>query len=240
MSYSMKRKCLFPILLLNALLLLQSCDPQIMDDRRILVKGTILDTSNNPVPNINVRCQTYGLILGEAKSDANGKFQFTSLDAETYESFNILVNMKKDSYYYGETYYFESTENPAYSAKQYISTSNNRPAKTYDLGSIQLNDVAQLTVLFNNIPGDNNSVAYKFEYDSAVCQIDLEVPNSEDCNFEDSNYYQQLDINTANFQTNLNSQLGSTVIFKYILNNEPEQTIYIPLSNTENTYVFEF
>jgi hypothetical protein len=236
----MNRKHLIQFLLLGVLFLLQSCDPQIMDDRRILVKGNIVDSENNPVANIAVRCQTYGLVLGEARSDANGQFQFTSLDAESYNGLNIMVNMKSNDYYYEDGHSYDLTENPAYSAKQYFDNFTNRPAKTYNLGQIKLNDAAQLTVFFNNIPGDNNNVAYKMEYDSAICQIDLNVPNSEDCNYEEYNYYQQLDINTANFQTNIKSQLGSTVIFKYILNNEPEQTISIPLTNTENTYVFEY
>ncbi len=221
-------------------LLFQACDPQIMDDRRILVKGTILDTNNNPIQNIQVSCQTYGLVLGSAKSDANGKFEFTSLDTESYNGLNILVNMKEGVYYFDEPYNFEVPENHLYSAKQYYTNDTGRTAKVYDMGAIKLNDAAQLTVFFNNIPGDNNSVAYKFEYDSALCKIDLDVPNSEDCAFEDYNYYQQIDINTANFQTNINSQLGTTVLFKYILNNEPEQTISIPLNAIESTYVFEY
>lgn len=220
--------------------MLQSCDPQIMDDRRILVKGNIVDSENNPVANIAVRCQTYGLVLGEAVSDARGHFEFTSLDAESYNGLNIMVNMKSGSYHYDDDYFFDATENPAYSAKQYFNILNNRPATTYNLGAIQLRDAARLTVFFNNIPGDNNSVAYKFEYDSAVCEIDLNLPDFEDCSHDEYNYYRQLDINSANFQTNLNSQLGTSVLFKYILNNEPEQTISIPLTNTENTYVFEY
>jgi hypothetical protein len=211
-----------------------------MNDRRILVKGKIVDSENLPIPNIKVRTETYDVILGEAVSDADGKFQFTSLDAKSYNGLNIMVNIKYDSYYYGGDYYNDATNNPAYSAKKYFNDLDNRPASTYDLGTIQLRDAAQLTVLFNNISGDNNNVAYKFEYDSAVCQIDLNIPDSEDCAQDESNFYSQLDANTANFQTVINGQLGTTVLFKYILNNEPEQTISIPLNNTENTYVFEF
>jgi hypothetical protein len=211
-----------------------------MNDRRILVKGKIVDSENLPIPNIKVRTETYDVIVGEAVSDADGKFQFTSLDAKSYNGLNIMVNIKYDSYYYGGDYYNDATNNPAYSAKKYFNDLDNRPASTYDLGTIQLRDAAQLTVLFNNISGDNNNVAYKFEYDSAVCQIDLNIPDSEDCAQDESNFYSQLDANTANFQTVINGQLGTTVLFKYILNNEPEQTISIPLNNTENTYVFEF
>lgn len=236
----MKRSPLFPMLLLLVGVWLQSCDPQIMDDRRILVKGSILDAQNNPVPNIKVRCQTYALVLGEAVSDANGQFQFTSLDAESYNGLNIMVNMKSGSYYYDDDFYYDAIDNPAYSAKHYYTTETNRPAQTYDLGTVKLNDAAQLTVFFNNLPGDNNSVTYKFEYDGSICKTDLTSPESENCDLDDNDYYQLIDSSTENFQVDINSQLGTTVLLKYAFNNEPEQTISIPLINTENTYVFEY
>lgn len=235
----MKRKHLLQFLFLGILLLLQSCVPEIKDDSRILVKGNIVDSANNPIPNISVRCQSHYTILGEAISDANGQFQFTSLEVEDYNSLNIMVNLETGSYYYEGEYGSDLIENPNYSAKQYFNNFQNRPVTTYNLGRVQLNEAARLNILFNNIPGDNNTVAYKLEYDSAICQIDLNLNNSEDCRFDNDNY-QQLDINSSNFQTNLDSQLGTTVLLKYILNNEPEQTISIPLSNLENTYVFEY
>lgn len=229
----------FPLLLFGILLLFQSCELQIMDNRRIIIKGNIVDSSNNPIPNIPVRCQTYGEILGETFSDANGQFQFTSLEAETDYTQDIMINMKAGTYYYDESYNIELIENKNYTGKQYFSNSNKRNATTYNLGQIQLNDTARLEIKFNNIPGDNNSVAYKFEYDGVICEINLNLNGSEDCEIN-YDYYKQLDINSTDFQTTLNSQLGTTVIFKYILNSEPEEIISIPLTNLENTYVFEY
>lgn len=241
----MKRKYLFTLLFLGFLFLLHSCEPEIRDDRRILVKGSIVDSQNNPVANISVRCQAYSTILGQAVTDANGQFQFTSLEVESYNPLNILVNVKSNNYYNdGYDYYdggfnYDLTENSDYSGKQYFSNFQNRPAATYNLEKIQLNEAARLALLFTNIPGDNNAIAYKLEYDSAICLVNLNLNDSEECHFDDD-FYQQLDINSTNFQINLNSQLGTTVILKYILNNEPEQSISIPLTNLENTYVFEY
>lgn len=236
----MKRKYFFQLLSLGVLLLFHSCDPQIKDDSRILIKGSIVDGNNNPIPNISVRSQVYNSTLGEAITDVNGQFQFTSLEVENNYSLNIRVNLKPYDDYYYDNYIFNETENPDYSGKNYYSNSTNRSATTYNLGQIQLNKAARLTVLFNNIPGDANNVAYKLEYKSAICEINLgELNNPEDCSVNDD-YYHQLDINTTNFQTNLNSQLGTTVLLKYIMNNEPEQTISILLTNIDNTYVFEF
>lgn len=238
----MKRKYNILLILSGIILLFQSCEPQIKDDSRILIKGIVVDGNNNPIPNISVRSQVYDSTLGEAITDANGQFQFTSLEVENNYSLNITVNIKPydNNNYYNEDYIFNQTENPDYSGKNYYSSSINRRATIYNLGQIQLNKAARLAVLFNNVPGDNNSVAYKLEYQSAICEINIDtLNNSEDCTVNDD-YYQQIDINSTNFQTNLNSQLGTTVLLKYILNDEPEQTISIPLTNTENTYVFEY
>lgn len=234
----MKRLYLLQILLIWILLLFQSCDVQVMDDHRILIKGRIVDSENNPLQNISVRTKTYGAILGESLSDANGEFQFTSLESKDYNPTNIAVNIKPNKYYSGD-YDLDLIENPVYTAKQYFNDLFNRKAVTYNLGQIQLNEAASLKVFFNNIPGDNNRVAYKFEYQSAICEIDLNDSTSENCLF-DFEYYQQLDINSNDFESIFYSQLGTTVLLKYILNNEPEQTISIPLTNLENTYVFEY
>ncbi|AFL81942.1 hypothetical protein Aeqsu_2485 [Aequorivita sublithincola DSM 14238] len=240
----MKRKYFFTFLFLSFILTLQSfqCEPEIKDDSRILIKGSLVDSNNNPLPNISVRCQSSYIILGESYSDANGQFQFTSLETETNNPLNIMVNLKTDGYnYYGGGYNnYELTENPNYSAKKYFNDAINRKTSTtYNLGQIKLNEAAHLNLLFTNVPGDNNRVAYKLEFQSAVCAIDLNVNNPEDC-LIDEEYYNQLDINSTSFQTNLDSQLGTSVLLKYILNDEPEQTITIPLTNLENTYVFEY
>lgn len=238
----MKKTYLLPLLLFGVILLLQSCDPQIKDDSRILIKGSLVDSNNNPLPNISVRCQSSYIILGESYSDANGQFEFTSLETETNNSLNIMVNLKTDGYdfYVGGYNYYEMTENPDYSAKKYFNNAINRKTSiTYNLGQIQLNEAAHLELLFTNIPGDNNRVAYKLEFQSAVCAIDLNLNNPEDC-LVNEDYYNQLDINSTNFQINLDSQLGTSVLLKYILNDEPEQIITIPLTNLENTYVFEY
>lgn len=235
----MKRKYFIEALLFGALLLFQACQVQIMDDRRIAIKGSIVDSANNPVAGISVRCISSYETLGEAISDANGQFQFTSLETENNYPLNIVVNVTPYNYYYYDDYNIGSLENPNYSAKDYFSNSSNREASSYDLRKIQLNEVAKFTLFLNNTPGDNNTLAYKLDYVTAVCRIDLSANNSEDCTAID-NVYNQLDSSASNFTIDLESQLGTTVLFKYILNSEPERTIAIPLTNPENTYVFEY
>jgi len=243
----MKRKFLTPIIILATIILFQSCHIQIENDRRIAISGTVVDGSGNPIPNINVRSEVNGEILGTSNSDENGNFEFVSLEAENYYGLNIVVNVKQYSYedgdyYYGYDYGYGTglPENSNYSGKRYFNSNSDRERSTYNLGQIQLNEPATLTLFLNNIPGDTNSLAYTFEYDSAVCQIDITGQNPEETCKIFNDYYNLLDANSTNTQISIESQRNSIVNFKYILNNEPEQTISIPLSNPENTYVFEY
>lgn len=235
----MTRKYTSQLILLGILLLFQSCEIDIMNNRRILVQGSIVDSANNPIPNISVRSETYNTTLGEAISDANGQFRFTSLEAEGNYPLDIVVNMESTSYASGVSYNYGSLENPQYSGKHYFKNSRNRNDSNYNLGKIQLNEVAKLTIFFNNMPGDTNMVAYKLEFESAICQINLNAIHTQNCQYLDD-YYNQLYPDNSNFQSNLYSQLGTTVLLKYILNNQPEQTISIPLTKLETTYVFEY
>lgn len=235
----MKRKYTSQLLLIGILLFFQSCEIDIMNNRRILVKGSIVDSSNNPISNISVRSEAYGATMGETVSDANGQFQFTSLEAESNYPLDIVVNMQSYGYNYGGGYNYGFLENADYSGKHYFNNSRKRRNSSYDLGQIELREIALLTIFFNNIRGDNNVVAYKFEYESAICQIDLNLNSPENCQFLDD-FYNQLDPTTSNFQSNLYCQLGTTVLLTYIMNNEPKQTISIPLTNPETIYVFEY
>lgn len=235
----MKKIYMSQLLLLGVFLLFQSCQVQIMDNRRILISGTIVDNDNNPIPNISVRSQTHGEILGETVSDANGQFQYTSLESETNYPFDIMVNLKTySSGWYGDNNSW-LLENSNYSAKNYYNYSRNRNQSHYSLGAIQLSAPAQFSLFLNNIRGDNNTVSFKLEYETAICKIDLNIGDLENCYFEDESY-RRLDQNTENFEINLESRLGTTLLFKYKLNNDPEQTISIPLTNPENSYVFEY
>lgn len=227
------------LLLLGILLLFQSCEVQVTNDRRILITGNIIDSSNNPLSNISVLCGTKGEILGQTYSDDNGNFRFTSLESDSYYPLDIMVNLKSTRYDWGGGYSEDQIENTDYSAKHYFNNFPERTNSSYNLGRIELKEPAQFLLFLNNIPGDNNTLRFTLEYETTICNIDLNRNDPETCVvMEESN--RQLDENSSNIQINLESQLGTTVDFKYILNDEPEQTISIPLSNSENTYVFEY
>jgi len=226
-------------LLIGIAFLFHACEVQIEDDRRILVKGNIIDSSNNPLANVSVRSGVEGTILGEAFSDENGQFQFTSLEADGNYALDIIVNLSSNDNNWKGSYNIEHIENPEYSAKRYFYNLTKRKESGYDLGQIILRNPARLTLFINNIPGDNNTLKYQLEYMPTICEIDLKSNNFESCWFN-SDEYRHLDEDYSNIQVEVDSQLGSSVTFNYILNNEPMQSISIPLSNSENTYVFEY
>ncbi|WP_313114684.1 carboxypeptidase-like regulatory domain-containing protein [Aequorivita sediminis] len=236
----MRRKHLFQYLLFGIVLLFQSCEVDIMNDKRVLVTGTIVDSSNNPIPNISVRSQTTrNAILGEAISDENGQFEFTSLMSKPPYNFYIAVNSKPFGEIWHHSYDTELIENIDYSAKAFGDESNNRNVSTYNLGVIQLNKYAKLNLHINNIPGDSNTLEFKLNYDSAICKVDLNGNDLNQCVDEDFEF-RFLDSEYSDIYINVESQLGTTVDFIYKLNDGPEQTISIPLTNPENTYVFEY
>lgn len=244
----MKRKYFGQILIISALLLFQSCHIQIENNRRITISGTVVDSQGSPISNISIRSEVFGEVIGASVSDENGKFEFVSLEAQSSKGLDILVNVKPSSYEYDNYYYgFDNDygtglpENDEYSGKRYFNPSSNREESSYNLGRIQLNEIATLSLFLNNLPGDENVVSYYLEYTNDVCKIDVNLESSPDeCVITQGDYITVLDPESQNTQVNLQSQLGTSVFFKYQLNNQPEQTISIPLTNSENSYVFEY
>lgn len=232
---------------LGALFLFQSCHIQIENNRRIVVKGSVADAAGNPIENISIFTKRYGETLGASISDANGNFQFVSLEAEGSGGLSIMVNLKPSNYGYDDYYYnsnqgynSEQLQNADFSGTIYFNDDINRTRSIYDLGQIQLNKIAALKLILKNSPGDANTISYSLEYAAPICQIDVNAPNGqEECQIIDD-YYPVLDPTSENVEINLESQLGTNVLFKYQLNNQPEQTVSIPLTNPQNSYVFEY
>lgn len=244
----MRRRYLSHCLLFSALLFFHSCHIQIENDRRIAISGTVVDNEGSPLPNITIRSEVLGEVIGSSVSDENGNFDFVSLEAQGNFGLDILVNVKPSSYGYDD-YYFDLgydyntglPENSQYSGKRFYNPFTSRDRSNYDLGRIQLNEIATLNLFLNNLSGDDNVVAYYLEYTNDVCLIDINEENTPDeCMIFQGEYVVILDPMSQNTQIELQSQLGTTVFLKYQLNGAPEQTISIPLTKTENTYVFEY
>ena len=81
---------IFTILSLIPILFTQCND--IENDRRILVKGKVVDINNVPQPNLQVYTSIGSGILGEGVTNNNGEFDFTSLSSNSYLA-NLVVEL---------------------------------------------------------------------------------------------------------------------------------------------------
>ncbi|PHR12297.1 MAG: hypothetical protein COA40_08505 [Aequorivita sp.] len=223
---------LFRLLLLASMVLFIAClgdDVDIDNNRRILVKGKIVDKEGNPLPDIIIVTSANSDPLGQTQSDASGNFRLISLDEE-FDPLDVLINI--DPFFYLNVDY-------DYSSLAYRSSVHN-DRLLYDLGTIILGDKAELNLTFNNLLGDENTLGYTIKYTPANCELPLNVTNPPDnC---DLAAIREGDLNpiSENTTVSIESILGSTVLLEYSLNFEPVQTIEIPLTNLDTNYVFEY
>ncbi|MDN3723830.1 carboxypeptidase-like regulatory domain-containing protein [Aequorivita sp. SDUM287046] len=226
----MKFKFSSVLLISLALLLFQSCEKlEITNNERLLVKGKIVDQNGNALANIPIKTEAVNRILAKTTTDTNGNFAFTSLNANT-DPLHVLVNIAAN---------FElENENPDYASKVFSSEGGNEQL-LLDLGTITLSNLGSFSMLLKNLHGDNNTVEYTLSYTSKVCRLPLEFNNNDACEFDQSTEG-FLDATSQNRTLGEESVIGTVAIFEYRLNNEPTQTIEIPVTNPPVNYVFEY
>jgi len=223
---------LLKFLLLTILLSLTSClgdDVDIESNRRILVKGKVVDILGNPLPDISVVTSAHGDALGQTHSDASGNFSLISLD-EQFDPLDIFINV--DNFYNIHINY-------DFSNRSYYSETHNKTL-LHDLGTIVLGKRATLNLTFNNLPGDENTLVYKIKYTPANCELPLNVFDPpENCDLAAS-FQGELDPISENRTIFTETVLGTNAILEYSLNFEAAQTIEIPLTNLATNYVFVY
>lgn len=223
---------LLKFLLLAILISLTSClgdDVDIESNRRLLIKGKVIDPTGNPLPNISIITSANDDPLGQTRSDGSGNFSLISLD-EQFDPLDILVNV--DNFY-------NIPINEEYSTRSYFSEVHNKRL-LYDLGTIVLAKRAMLNFNFNNIPGDENTLTYTIKYTPANCELPLNVFDPpENCDLAAS-FEGNFNSSSENQTLHIESILETNVILEYSINFEPTQAIEIPLTNLETNYVFEY
>ena len=221
---------LYKILLFSAVLIFTSCEKlEITNNERLLVKGKVVDQNGDALPYISIRTEAVNRSLATTRSDANGNFELTSLNANT-DPLHVLVNIASNLSL--------ENDNPDYASKVYSSESANSQL-LLDLGTVTLSGLGSFSVLLKNIPSDNNTVEYTLSYASKVCRLPLEFNSNDTCEFDQSTQ-DFLEVNSQNRTISGESILGTVAIFEYKLNNEPTQTIEIPVTNPPVNYVFEY
>lgn len=220
----------YKILILSVLLLATaSCEKlDITNNKRILVKGTVVDQNGNALKDIPLYTEAFSKNLASAHSDASGKFEFTSLNVSN-TPLKVLVNRAHALDYENEL--------PEYSSKIYTSQMTNRDL-LLDLGTITLGGVGTLSIYLRNESGDNN-LEYTLSYTSKVCHLPLSGSGNTTCEL-DQIENEAYGPTSQNQNISRESILGSVALFEYSLNNEPKQTIEIPVTNPTTNYVFEY
>lgn len=233
------KKCLF---LFYAVLLMQSCSPyDIVDDKRILVKGRVTTSGDIPLSETPVKLLTTysgGMSLyydnfspfHEGFSNPEGNFSFTTFDIEGGE---LMIAINKGTAY-------ESALNE-YQSLTFLDEAPTRSEYVIDFGTIQLKRRAELTLQFVNQSGTEENLFYSIEVlnPDPVIPIynwtdfsEIENPNSDP-------WVYLYTATVAPSQVNIDMQFltleNSEAILNYSVGNISEQ-IAIPITSSSITY----
>ena len=207
-----------------------TCGFDVEDNRRLFVAGKLVDQNSNPVPDISVALSAEGHIVGTGKSDSNGNFAFTGLEA-----LNRDLHIRVNTTPYDSLYTF-------------INIMNNTPAEernrqVYDLGELEIRERSDLHVKILKTSTGDNSISWNMEYTYAQCHFMI---NNEEL------YEEYLECYPVQFTSGVqnqnyperellvNSTLGSNVTITYSINDGPQQTDNIFLNEQNMEYVLEY
>jgi len=221
---------LIPYFLMTVL----SCEVQLEDNTRIFVKGTIKDQDNGPISEAKISVLTKrgnfsggenAYILGEGYSGSDGMFSVISF-YDKDEDFAIEVA-------FGEAY------------STYVYKSNTldfTPTDlTFNLETVTLKKLANFNYNIVRTSGEANTITYSFKYIEGFC---LEYFEGETLNELQSVCYQErfisrtLNDNNPDYEWLLHVPIGEVVEFTYSINDTPEITELITI--TEDNYDFTF
>ena len=79
-------------------LLMADCEPNIENDKRVIIKGEIVDPQANPIQAIEVTTSVEEYVLGKTTSNTDGSFEMVA--PESYDqSFLIAINVDAENNY---------------------------------------------------------------------------------------------------------------------------------------------
>ena len=227
----MKNLSLFPIL--TFLLLFSSCETKIEDNRRLVITGEIQNQNNNPLENINVISGNESFKLGSIQSDANGRFQLTSLSIDNGE-FNDEDQFVSDrireiniNAIEGKNDFGLVASNDQYNK---IELNNSQPFRGVEinLGTITLNEVSQLTVNIDKGNFADQELTALINVFSTSCVFELqEVIDAGELNCANQNAFtpgRNLPAGSNNESFELKTLNGTTTIISII--DEADETVF--------------
>lgn len=206
-------------------------------DTRVLVKGHLLDENNNPLAGAEINVFTsrdYFLssgnyLLGTNYTKTDGTFKVVSLFDE-HETFSVEISKGED---YSNYTYITNT-------KDYLPEN-----LEFDLKTVYLKRLANFQ--FNITKTSNQPdvvLQFSFTVKSTNCYEFYErgvlLPSPQYSCYDDFLIGTSLNTANPNVSSAYKTLLGTTVVFKYSKNNEPEitQTFIIDQENYEFNFTY--
>lgn len=235
MGYNLKLCCFI------GLILLWSCE-RVQDNKRMLFVGNIKDDIGNPITGAQVSATLFDSeafenpqnIIGQNKTDKNGDFQVVSLVPYNSTS-NLLINSNFDSK--------ESIE-PLYTRLAFVFFNGVfDESLEVNLNNLVLPRLSDLEINIRKTSSTTAVLDWSLDFQRDMCT--LEIRSQED--FENISFCSDF-IRTSNqnnatepeVDKSFTSLRNSTAIFTYSINNEPDQTIEIPLNEANNVFEFTY
>ena len=215
-----------------------SCGPpEFENNTRILVKGNLVDQDNSPLNNLEISVNTRKptslfsgeshFVLGSGFSQLDGSFAVTSL-FDRDNDFSIEID-GEDNY---STYVY------ATNTEDYVPENF-----TFNLQTIILYKLSNITYNIERTSPVGTTLRFSFGFQDKDC---IEYYDEGAINPTYSNCYQErtlvrtLNDNLPDMSGSFTSLLGSTVVFTYSINEEPEQTQIFVLDQVNYEYNFNY
>ncbi|WP_372752798.1 hypothetical protein [Mariniflexile sp.] len=226
-------------LLLFPLILVCCGPPTFEKDTRVLVKGSVLDENNNPISDAEVNVYTrrstslfdsYGssFLLGKDYTQQDGTFSVTSLFDRNEDFYIEIKNGDRFSNYI----YTTNTEEYLPANLEFnLDTVFLRQLATFNYNITRTTSTQGTTLRFSFLL--KNTSCFEV-YDNGVL-----VTLQSSC-YEDFTLGGSLNDVVPDLSSTYKTLLGTTIVFKYSLNNEPEitETFIIDKENYDFNFTY--
>lgn len=213
-----------------------NCAFDIEDNTRVLVKGTLVDSQGNPLQDILVSSKGDDNNLGSQLSQADGTFEYTSLESNrVYDIFINEQNFFSGSGVIGNTDF----QQIKYSN---VTASGSRKRDVYDLGTLTLFQRATLLLQINKTSSGNAVLQWELQFTDDRCSFvtnDSDILEESFCN--ETNEVDNVQNNDRpDFEQSYETLLDTEATFNYTIDNGPLQSIQIIINQENTDYVFEY
>lgn len=225
---------IFTILSLIPILFTQCND--IENDRRILVKGKVVDINNVPQQNLQVYTSIGGGILGEGVTNNVGEFEFTSLSSNSY-LVNLVVELPDEFKFPLSSYEtlitnFEISLNNLQDGRV-----NLQPIRILPFAEVKINFVRESEENLRYEIKRNFNRTLNGEFFSFWRQINLSEEVTPFRNLTSEGFLEQ---STSFFSIHELVQKNEVIELTYQVNEQEEQNLLLPINQDYNEFEINF